>query len=65
MKVKYVKCDHCGKKLNEMSDYIDMIILECGNIRTDICERCYYELKSMIKDFCRTDVVKESEESEE
>lgn len=48
-----IYCDHCGKELNEMHDYVDVEIdTAIGFIRTDLCHDCVYELDQMVKKFC-------------
>ena len=56
MKISYYKCDHCGKKLNEMHDYIDCEIdMEVYHIGADLCKECTEELKKMITSFLDKD----------
>lgn len=38
---QYYICDHCGKQLDEMCDYIDVKI---GETRTDLCQKCFDEV---------------------
>ena len=48
-----IYCDHCGKELNEMHDYVDVEIdTVIGFIRTDLCHDCVYELDRKVKEFC-------------
>lgn len=53
MSVKHY-CDHCGKELNPMNDYID-ITIDIGSIwrNHDLYEECQEELKSIIDNFCK------------
>lgn len=53
MKSNKVFCDHCGKELNEMKDYIDLSI-DLNHIwRThDLCADCLEKLKDIIDEFC-------------
>lgn len=49
--VQYHKCDHCGKRLDEMRDYTDVEIDKYGLIVADLCEKCYEELTDLITVF--------------
>ena len=49
--VQYHKCDHCGKRLDEMRDYIDVEIDKYGLIVADLCVKCYEELSDLITVF--------------
>ena len=52
MRVEEYKCDHCGKKLNEMHDYVDCEIdMEVCIIDADLCQECAEELKKMVASF--------------
>lgn len=50
--VSFYKCDHCGKKLDKMQDYIDMEIESIG-YGYDLCYDCYLKLKRTIRDFLK------------
>lgn len=60
MKETKCVCDHCGKKLDEMKDYIDVgeDIGIGSNINGDLCSDCYHELENIVigffqrKEFC-------------
>lgn len=46
-------CDHCGKELDEMHDYVDVEIdMSTSWLRTDLCQECMQELKDIIFTFC-------------
>lgn len=48
-----IYCDHCGKELNEMHDYVDEEIdIGVYWLRTDLCQDCMEELKKIVRDFC-------------
>jgi len=52
MMVYYHKCDHCGKELNEMHDYVDSEIdMDMCRVEADLCEECAEKLKNMITYF--------------
>ena len=52
MRVEYHKCDHCGKELNEMHDYVDMDIdAVCWFNGVDLCKECAEELEKMVTSF--------------
>lgn len=59
MRVEYYKCDHCGKKLDEMHDYLDCEIdTDIGVVITDadLCTKCAEELKKIIETFLNRSV---------
>lgn len=57
MKETIVTCDHCGKKLNDMKDYIDLELYGFYEvIDTDLCIVCYEELTNVVKQFCKKDL---------
>lgn len=42
-------CDHCGKELNEMHDYVEIEIRDFADyVETDLCAKCYDELNNML-----------------
>lgn len=46
-------CDHCGKELNDMEDYIGAEIEICYvEFTYDLCKECQGQLIKMAKDFC-------------
>ena len=47
-----IYCDHCGKVLDEMSDYVDLTI-EVAHKRkhTDLCTECFEKLFVVLDDF--------------
>lgn len=46
-------CDHCGKELDGMKDYLACDIdVWCGEFQTDLCADCLNQLGRMVKDFC-------------
>lgn len=48
-----IYCDHCGKELDEMHDYVDEEIdMGISWLRTDLCTECMEELKQIVYDFC-------------
>lgn len=48
-----IYCDHCGKELNEMHDYVDEEInMGVYWLRTDLCKDCMEELKKIVCAFC-------------
>ena len=46
---RYRTCDHCGKKLNEMEDYIEIELDKYGLIVADLCAPCYEKLEDLVK----------------
>ncbi len=49
-------CDHCGKELNEMKDYIDIDFDTIDTwFKADLCSECYTEISRIIKEFCKKD----------
>ena len=45
-------CDHCGKELDTMKDYVDVELDLYEIIEADLCADCIEQLKKMAKDFC-------------
>lgn len=53
MKEMVYTCDHCGKKINEMNDYIDTEFDTIDDwFKADLCSECYKEISQTIKQFC-------------
>ena len=42
-------CDHCGKEINGMNDYIGETILD--EIEADLCGECIVDLNEIILNF--------------
>jgi len=53
MKETKYTCDHCGKELNEMHDYIEVELLIYDGFDTDLCDECYTEFVTIAKNFCK------------
>lgn len=52
MKEEIYKCDHCGKIMDVIKDYIDAEFEGPGFYETmDLCEDCYRELKEFIESY--------------
>lgn len=53
MRETKIYCDHCGKVLDEMHDYVD-IDLDIGRdyVKTDLCAECLNKLLKITKHFC-------------
>ena len=52
MRVEYHKCDHCGKELDEMHDYVDTEIdAVCWFSGVDLCKECAKELEKIVTSF--------------
>lgn len=46
-------CDHCGKELDGMKDYISCEIeIAFTEIEADLCNECRGELTEIVKQFC-------------
>lgn len=46
-------CDHCGKVLDEMSDYTDVKVVAAHKYRSvDLCTKCLDQLFDTINAFC-------------
>lgn len=58
MKQLIYKCDHCGKELDEMKDYIDTETMIDKYLNFDLCKDCYVELGNLIKEFIGRDIEK-------
>lgn len=55
-------CDHCGKKLNTMTDYVDTEFDSIDEwFKADLCSECYKEISYIIKQFCKRGCQNEKE----
>ena len=53
MKEFVITCDHCGKKLDEMKDFIDTEFDTIDEwFKADLCSECHTEISNTIKKFC-------------
>ena len=53
MKELVTTCDHCGKKMDSMSDYEDIEYDTLNNwLKVDLCSKCYEEISYIIQEFC-------------
>lgn len=54
MKVNKVLCDHCGKELDNMTDYGDVEIEMAHKYQVvDLCVECFEKLYCVIEEFCK------------
>lgn len=54
MTITKVYCDHCGKVLDNMCDYIGLHIEICHKAHdVDLCTDCFEKLDKTIKEFCK------------
>ena len=45
-------CDHCGQRLNEMTDYVNEAVgFEGDEIDVDLCKTCQQELLELIETY--------------
>ena len=52
MRKTVINCDHCGKELNEMIDYVDIEIDALFYFhKADLCEQCYDNLNKIISEY--------------
>lgn len=55
MRVSYNKCDHCGKRLNDHTDYVGVKI-DIKNLGyADLCSDCFEELDRIVESFLNPD----------
>ena len=55
MRISYNKCDHCGKRLDDHIDYIEVDI-DTKNLRcADLCSDCFEELDRIVERFLNPD----------
>lgn len=48
--MKKLFCDHCGKEINDMDDYIDNEIeFEADEYECDLCYDCFNEITDEIR----------------
>ena len=53
-------CDHCGKEIDPMEDYVGINIqMNHVGMETDLCTDCFWELEESIKCFCTSGERKE------
>lgn len=52
MRKTRVYCDHCGKELNEMHDYIEQDVGFYEDNMVDLCADCFSGLDKIIKAYC-------------
>lgn len=46
-------CDHCGKQMDEMKDFVDMDIDNFIDFfKVDLCSECFHELNDMVLQYC-------------
>ena len=55
MRVSYNKCDHCGKQLNDHTDYIEVEIETKDYRCADLCSDCMEELDRIVERFLNPD----------
>jgi hypothetical protein len=53
MKENKIYCDHCGKVLNEMTDYTDTEIYAGSWFKCDLCAECMDELEKIVLAYCK------------
>ncbi len=53
MRETKIYCDHCGKVLDEMHDYIDQEISFQEYETADLCKECLHKLDVIVKAFCK------------
>jgi hypothetical protein len=55
MRVSYNKCEHCGKRLEDHTDYIEVDI-DTKKLRfADLCSDCFEELDRIVERFLNPD----------
>ena len=47
-----IYCDHCGKVLDEMKDYVDTQIEVRHFFQADLCAKCIDEIDRIVLEFC-------------
>lgn len=49
MKKQIFTCDHCGKELDEMHDYTEILIDDFLKfVDADLCYECFHELNDIV-----------------
>ena len=52
MKKTTITCDHCGKEVNGMKDYTDVVIDDFIDfIEVDLCADCFRELNNIVLEY--------------
>lgn len=52
MRITTITCDHCGKELDDLLDYIDHDVEILQWFKVDLCQKCAKELDSYVFNFC-------------
>lgn len=53
-----VYCDHCGKEIDEIVDWVgDEIMIANERIVRDLCSDCAGDLVKLVEDFCNNSTV--------
>jgi hypothetical protein len=61
-----IYCDHCGKVLDEISDYVDLTISAAHKRKcTDLCTDCFEKMFVVLRVFCDKKEVGRSERIKE
>ena len=47
-----ITCDHCGKELDEVRDYVDTEVEMLNWFKADLCKNCAETLASYVFNFC-------------
>ena len=53
MRETKIYCDHCGKVLDNMTDYCDTEIEVKSWFKCDLCNECITELDNIVLTFCK------------
>lgn len=54
MTITKIYCDHCGKTLDPMTDYIgNEMEIQYDTITADLCAKCIETLEKQVKEFCK------------
>ena len=57
MTIHYHTCDHCGKRVNEMKDYVEIEIEIKEFYTVDLCKDCFDKLDNVVRKFIKREVV--------
>lgn len=62
MQINKIYCDHCGKELDPMRDYVQVeidIITTTNYLVADLCEGCMVELENLMYKFVNKEIPKD------
>ena len=53
MRKTTIHCDHCGKELDEMKDFVEQDVGFYKDNIVDLCNDCFVGLDKLIYEYCK------------